>query len=300
MRSVVRMLPRAGQVLTAGDLEILGSYAAELLALHQARLHGVWGIVTGFECSLRDGLVQVAPGLALDAAGRFLVHPAITTHAVPEIPEGQTRLLVAALRPPDADCGTRGAGQALPRWIAPGHEPSAGYDLSLMRLRRVADRAEPTLDLGVRRVAHGLVRPKIATGRVPSASLPVTGSWSSWSMNVPTGLGGLTSVKPAYFVTLDQHPFGPAAGLGDPAVPPAADRLANWVGPFVSIESCETQSFTLRVSAFQPGWFPREGPALNPVGFTWTGVDTSAQPFNFLGFLRVLLLDPRLFSGGFL
>ena len=63
-----------GQVLTADDLQREQDYHRDKARLHNRFLHG-WGVVAGLTVSLDQGVVVVAPGLALDCAGNELILP---------------------------------------------------------------------------------------------------------------------------------------------------------------------------------------------------------------------------------
>ena len=63
-----------GQVLTADDLQREQDYHRDKTRLHNRFLHG-WGVVAGLRVSIDQGVVVVAPGLALDCAGNELILP---------------------------------------------------------------------------------------------------------------------------------------------------------------------------------------------------------------------------------
>ena len=63
-----------GQVLTADDLQREQDYHRDKARLHNRFLHG-WGVVAGLRVSIDQGVVVVAPGLALDCAGNELILP---------------------------------------------------------------------------------------------------------------------------------------------------------------------------------------------------------------------------------
>lgn len=293
---------RPDRRLAAADLAAMGAHTGELLMLHQARLHGVWGIAAGYEASLSEGVVTVNPGLALDARGHSLLLPRTVSVPVPPLAAGERAVLVAgwADRPTlRCDGPVWAAESARLSWQRAGTALRRGLELAIAAAVRPAEGGEPALELGVRRHAHGLVRPKVATGHVPRGSVGVTGTHASWQVRVPTGAAGLTTAAPEYFVTLDDHPFGPNVGFDvDQAVAVEPElRLARWAGPFVAVEQHGRDFFTLRVSAGQPGWpGSSAAPALNPVGFSWLAVDTSFQPFVWFQLFPDLLVLSALFG----
>lgn len=61
-----------GKLLTAGDLNREQEYHREKSKLHNRSLHG-FGIVSGLTVTLKEGLIVVDPGLALDCEGNELV-----------------------------------------------------------------------------------------------------------------------------------------------------------------------------------------------------------------------------------
>ena len=77
-----------GQLLRAEDLELEQQYFLDKSKRHNRSLHG-FGIVSGLTVTLKEGLIIVDPGLALDCEGSELVIPA----AIP-------------IAPPVADCHT--------------------------------------------------------------------------------------------------------------------------------------------------------------------------------------------------
>jgi|JI8StandDraft_1071087.scaffolds.fasta_scaffold09628_4 hypothetical protein len=289
---------RVGQCLSGADLAAQSATADELLALHNARLHQAWGIVTGYECSRDADVLVVAPGLGLDALGRTIVssRPERVT-----VPAAGNAVLVAAYseQPAVGGCDPGAMPLEAPRlrWLRPAEPVRVGLELPIVALRRSGDRE--TLDLTVRKVAHALVRPKVAMGRVQRSASPVQGTYASWTMPVSTAAGGLTSPSPAYFVTLDQHPWGELANFGSNQPPPVTRRVAEWFGPFVAVESVATTSFTVRVSGRLGDWQPQDpDPRTNPVGLSWIGIDTTYQPFDFWAFLGLGNLPAFLFFGG--
>jgi len=144
---------------------------------------------------------------------------------------------------------------------------------------------------------------------------PVTGTYANWSMTVRTDAAGFEAASsPVYLVALDAHPFGDTATLRTdstatpqleratlqsriikaealgvtttppPALPPdLSTRMQTWVGPFVSIESKDNASFTLRVVTAGAGqWAQDTAPVYNPVPVSWTAIDTR-DPGPFFG-----------------
>ncbi|MGH9928586.1 MAG: hypothetical protein ACREA9_05055 [Pyrinomonadaceae bacterium] len=73
-----------GQLLTAADFALEQQYHIEKHKLHNRALHG-FGIVSGLTVTLKEGLIVVDPGLALDCEGNELVIPAAIAIAPPLI-----------------------------------------------------------------------------------------------------------------------------------------------------------------------------------------------------------------------
>ena len=266
---------RPGQWLARTDLEAQAVTSSELLDLHQARVHDTWGIATGFDCTLDAVGLNLGPGIGLDALGRTILLAAPHHLLLP--PSGNAVLVAAFAEHLHGDACVPGLPVEAPvvRWRMPD-EVRAGLEVPLVALRRTAG-AAPTLDRTVRKRAQKVIRPRIATGRVQRASVPVHGTYGSWTMAVSTAAGGLSSPSPVYFVTLDQHPWGDLANFGDTEPPPLELRLAQWVGPFIAVEGTGPTGFAVRVSGDLGDWhqgnYPE--PGTNPVGLSWVGIDTT-------------------------
>lgn len=293
-----RVTYRPGQWLAGGDLTAESTAEAELLAVHQARVHDTWGVVHGFVCTVSDdGGLFIEPGLGFDALGRPLL---LSKRAQVRPPREADALLVVSYADRLGTDGCRPGDlpveQPVLRWRRPAGDARVGIELPLALLHVRAD--GDTVDLGVRKVAHALVRPKVATGRVQRSSAGVQGTYGNWTMWVPTSAGGLSSPSPAYFVALDQHPWGELADFGSTEPPPLQRRLAEWIGPFVAVEAVASSGFSLRVSGRLGNWNHGTYPPVttNPVGLSWVGVDTTFQVFDHRWFLN--LRNLFLFPGG--
>jgi hypothetical protein len=301
------------QCLAGADLTQASRRTAELLALHAALGHDVWGVVSGYPCSPDPAApaVKVGPGVALDACGRPLINSACQSIALPNVPDDGRAYLVdlVARWGPSADlvdgCRPRRmpVEQAELRWQVAGPAPAPpatftaysaevnlGTDVPIARLTTATATAPASISTGSRQVAHPLVRPKIASGHVPQSALQVQGTYDDWSATIDTSSAGFgAKSSPVYLVSLDAHPFGDKAALR--VVPAAvskraaeepyfpqdlAQRLQTWVGPFVSINAKDHAWFTLRViTANADAWAQKTQPEQNPVPLSWVGVDTS-------------------------
>jgi hypothetical protein len=317
---------RPDQCLAGADLNQASRRTSELLWLHAARGHGVWGVASGYTCEFDvvTRSVVLGAGVALDRCGRQLINSADRVVAVPAVPaDGPSYVLDLIARWADTSELTEGCGQRrMPaervdlRWELAGParvdpEPPPPYsprvrlgtDVPLARLTTATANAAARVDTGSRPVAHGLVRPKIATGRVLQSTVPVQAndSYADWRIRVNTTAAGFAAAaSPVYLVALDAHPFGDTATLAvradAPGVrpPDLAVRLQSWVGPFVSIESKDGTGFTLRVAtATTDKWARGTTPQTNPVPVSWTGIDTP-DPGPFIGFWTYLLLNSSL------
>jgi hypothetical protein len=320
---------RPNQCLAGADLTQANRRASELLWLHAARGHDVWGVATGYACDL-DVVTQtvvVHAGMALDSCGRQLITAEARVVALPAVPaDGSAYVvdLVARWAPTAAlsdGCGQRGmtAERVDLRWelagpatLDPNPPPPysarvrLGTDVPLARLTTATAGAGARVDTGSRPVAHGLVRPKIATGRVLQSTQPLqpTDSYADWRIRVNTTAAGFAAAtSPVYLVALDAHPFGDTATLvlgksksGATTAPPNLEtRMQSWVGPFVSIESKDGTGFTLRVvTATTDEWATGTTPPTNPVAVSWAGIDTP-DPAPVIGFSTYFLLaNPSL------
>lgn len=310
-----------GQRLDRDDLTQASARTAALLDLHIARGHDVWGVATGYACGIVDDGVSIGTGVAIDIAGHQLINAQTRTVPLPPVPAtigafaaGSVFDLVVCYDPRLAtDCDRLGlpAERATVRWVLAGPQPGdgragqvsgvpyaasmrLGMDVPLARLT-VPAQGDPTLDLRSRPVAHGLVRPKIATGQIRQASTTVVGTYTNWTVWIDTTAAGFVSASPAYLVSLDAHPFGDTADLGLGSAmgrralgtepPPLATRMTSWGGPFVSIEAKGQQGLQLRVCGIaDDDWAraQRPGRFANPVPISWVGVETVNRPFVFV------------------
>jgi hypothetical protein len=240
---------RPDQCLAGADLTQASRRTADLLALHAARHHGVWGVATGLACTLNTAAsgVVVGAGVALDACGHQLIISAPHTVPLPVTPGDGNAYLVdlvatAATTAELAD-GCRPAQlpveATLLRWETAGPAPAdstthlpysprvrLGIDVPIARLTTATAGAATHISTGSRPVAHGLVRPKIVSGHVPQSVSPVSGSYANWSMTVHTDAAGFEAgTSPVYLVTLDAHPFGETATLrADSTAGPQLER----------------------------------------------------------------------------
>ncbi len=314
------------QCLAGADLTQASRRTAELLQLHAARGHDVWGVVTGYLCSVDSAAthVVVGPGVALDACGRQLINPAEYSVPLPIVPDdGQAYLVDLVARwAPAGDLADGCQPRRMPveqadlRWQLAGPAPAAaaaptpysprvqlGADVPIARLTTATRAAPADVSTASRPVAHALVRPKIATGHIAQSAMQVDGNYADWRMEVPTALAGFEATSsPVYLVSLDAHPFGDTASLridpdAKPQPPALATRLQTWVGPFVSIQDKDNASFTLRVvTANTNGWAQNTPAGFNPVPVSWVGIDTrDAGPFSgWLVFLQQIMLSAVL------
>jgi hypothetical protein len=284
---------RPAQRLDRCDLEQSSRRAAELLDLHVARGHGVWGVASGLDCTLADSIVHVAPGVAVDMLGRQLVNASTREVPLPALPEPGAFAfdLVASVAPVEGDTcdslGPRLERIAL-RWLfaGPATDPDTppsrsskvrlGLDVPLARLITDSGGVASAVDSTSRPVAHALARPKIASGQVLQSTTEVFGSYADWTMLVSTTSGGFLGSSPVYLVNLDAHPFGDTATLrpNDADSPPDLATRQRWP-LFVAIESTWAQGFQLRVvTATDDNWATAAQPGTNPVPVSWIAIDT--------------------------
>jgi hypothetical protein len=225
------------QCLAGADLTQATCRTAELLQLHAARGHDVWGVVTGFLCStdVAGSAVVVGPGVALDACGHQLINPADYSVPVPNVPDDGRAYLVDLIArcAPTADLADGCRPGQMPvervhiRWEFAGPAPPdaatptpyssrvhLGADVPIARFTTASAAAAARVSTSSRPVAHALVRPKIATGHIPQSAKEVVGSYADWHMEVSTASAGFEATSsPVYLVSLDAHPFGPTASL---------------------------------------------------------------------------------------
>jgi hypothetical protein len=298
---------RPDQYLVGADLAQASRRTADLLALHAARVHGVWGVADGYFCVASRRAVVVGPGVALDYCGRPVVNSAERVVPLPVVPVNGSAYVVdlvarwasTAELPESCSHQSMPAEQAHLRWELAGFAGTSppsyssrirlGTDIPIARVMFHAGDAsvQPVVDIRSRPMAHALTRPKIATGHVLQSTHPAEGFYADWRMTVSTASAGFeATTRPVYLVSLDAHPFGDTASLGgDPDAgppPPLADRLQKWRGPYLSIQSSTATQFIMRVlSSTDGGWAQGAKMPKNPVPISWVGIDTSEPgPFT--------------------
>jgi hypothetical protein len=280
--------------------------------LHVRGLHGVWGIALGYEISFPDDKrksLQVTQGLAYDCGGHEIIMPASLTVDLPPAPHGSGAkswwfdLLIRYDNniPPSRystfeACGGLSRIQEQPvfRWsyagngpepIAPGFADDVrlGEEIPIARVEVLSSGAFGELDLAVRRVARGLVRPHVAEGRVEQGSVGIDGSLLHWTARIDTLSGGFTTLSPFYFVSLGDHPWlAPNSGFSDTANTLTPEQRGRLLGPFTSIVAPFKTGFTLEVRAATSvdivdtlRGAAQQGLRL-PVDVNWLGIERNA------------------------
>ena len=279
----IRHLPH--EALQARDLTHGVDRDERLRRLHTVALHGVWGVATGLGLAVDAGSVRVEPGVAYDATGRALVCPDPVTVPLPPLPvlpgapSLWADLLLAAGGPSDDRPRWRwsiaGPARADVPTPTPARDVRPGIDVPLGRVVLVPG-PPPTAvgspDLEFRKVAHGLVRPRIAVDVLLAGTVPVRGYVGSWTVHVDTRVGGF-SRAPAYAVVLG----------GDPLAryfPDGAGRDPGLVGPFLSVTRSDATGFDVTVwfawpetDQAAPLQLLKSPMSVLPVPVQWTGVE---------------------------
>ena len=81
----------AGKIMTAEDFSTEQDYFLGKLRRHNRYLHG-WGVVRGFEVSLRGDKIVVTPGVAVDCAGNEII---LEAREMLELPPDQRQFYLA-------------------------------------------------------------------------------------------------------------------------------------------------------------------------------------------------------------
>lgn len=202
-----------GQRLTADDLSEAFGYERELRWLHNRSLHG-WGIAAGFAVTgaRDDTTVTIAPGYAIDCAGRDIV----LEHARIEVPrvasESTWHLTVSYAADEDlaaeerrGACDTQGAVRLFDeprlRWLdatGKGEERlRPGLDIVLARaaVRGCKLQREPSPSAR-RQLAR--TQPYVFAGQTPVGSTP----WRSWpESDSPAGVATTVSTAAGGFLS---------------------------------------------------------------------------------------------------
>jgi hypothetical protein len=260
--AVGRAIWRDGQVLASGDLNGEWSDEARRRRLHVRYLHRTGGIALGFTVQASSAGVTVAPGYAIDNAGRDLL---LSQPLVLPLPGDGTFILVAAFdsaaacRPslPAADfCAGPDPERerAAISWVA-GNAASVGTQVPLARAMIAGGAITGDLDFRVRVNARRLVKPYVASGITQAGAT----NWSDASglhapnlyleAQIDTSAGGFL-VTPGYFAALrranapGQHP---RAGSLDEAAKPFGSQPAFSLDGLGVITRPTTQGFTFRM-----------------------------------------------------
>ncbi|SEB02580.1 MULTISPECIES: hypothetical protein [unclassified Mycobacterium] len=306
---------RPDQLLSGDDLVQASRRTSDLMALHAARVHGVWGVARGYLCAVsnrRDKAIVVGSGVGVDHCGRLVLNAEDRELPLPSVPVNGSAFMVdlvarysATAELPES-CGrdSMPTEQAQFRWEhagfvgggVPPYSPAIrlGIDIPIARVTIGGDRG-PVVETRSRPTAHALIRPKIATGRILQATRATEGVYADWKMLVDTRSAGFDSnAKPVYLVSLDAHPFGDTASFPTNAGPPPdlVDRMQKWRGPYVSIRNSSATTFLMRVLASTDGGWGRDAVTeVNPVPMSWVGIDTfGGGPFAAAAFLQKMRL----------
>jgi hypothetical protein len=211
------------QLLTAADLTELVEAERALRLLHHRALHG-WGISRGMEVTgaVGDARLVVAPGYALDAAGRELLLTAGVELDLPAVagePEGEAEEFLLVVRwTEDGEAAVRlreGAGDAFGavrldntptlQWL-PAKSVRNGFDLVLAGAKVRDCRLAAPPDGSVRRLLK--VSPHVASGSTEPGATEwklvrnASGSVTGVRTEVDTRSGGFTG-PPTYLVRLE-------------------------------------------------------------------------------------------------
>lgn len=276
-----------GAELTHRDLADAVAHEARMLALHVAALHDTWGVAPGLTLALSSDQrsVLVGPGVAYTSIGDALVLAKPTP--APPFPATalMADLVIAAPNANDAwpcerlhDCGGQVPRERPSlRWetAADASNPAAlfsatlapgirfGEDVPLGRCTRHPDGTLAGPDLQVRRTARGLVRPHVGFGVLAPGTLAWVGTGAELTASVDTSAAGFT-LPPRYVVWLT---------AGDP-------WPAGVIGPFVSIQSPDTASFTLGLlcAVRSPATLPAAAVRARAAGASvfWIGVESTS------------------------
>ena len=108
--------------MTAKDFSTEQDYFLGKLRRHNRYLHG-WGVVYGFEVSLRRDKIVVSPGVAVDCAGNEIV---LETRQVLEMPPAQRQFYLTVAY-------TETLVNMVPTLVSEIASPDAGVEYSLVQ-----------------------------------------------------------------------------------------------------------------------------------------------------------------------
>lgn len=318
-----------GQRLAGQDLRDDVDYAARMRELHVQALHGVWGISLGYEVipAKDKKSVNVTQGVAYDCSGREILLSATLPLDVPQAPRESTAQawwFDLLIRYDDHETAASGyiANRPCPettpnlprarlawRWSYAGDAPTPfitpvgfaddvrlGEEIPLARVRVMRQGEFAELDLSVRRVARGLVRPHISGGQVRRGSVAIQGSPWHWTVWINTSSGGFNTETPIYFASLVDHPWlshnSDFAAITS-ELPLDDDHKRQLFGPFITIKAPSRAGFILdvrmatininiNINIFEsmPGATHRSVGLTLPVAVNWLGIEpvTGCQP----------------------
>jgi hypothetical protein len=288
-----------GQALTATDLQAVLSYHRDLLWLHQRTLHGT-GIASGLGVAGAKGdkSVVVAPGYAIDAAGRSIVLDAACTLPIPAVVAGpsgaaMTYYLTVGYATDDqlaptvraGTCGSDGAVRRADAPILAWHEPNdAGDALVLCAIAVLNCKLAGPVDLSLRRSAIPDRQPFIYAGQ----SQPAATRWSLWRAGdseggIVLGLKATINTSEAGFANT---PHYQACVVGSREIRQDPDDAHGAVlDGFVQVAAASSAQFELRMTVVpgsrdvNPDWALAEDrlvtfPVANRWYVSWLGVES--------------------------
>jgi hypothetical protein len=215
-KALTRVRYHSGQKLSASDLQLSSDRQASLRALHMRALHNTWGIALDFQVSLENDNSEllVQPGLAYDGFGQELILTSQKSFNLSGRNSESQTVLVVSKADIDAKfesalnfCEQEELHYDLEFSWREKNQVRLGRDIPLAEL--TFDGNEVFLDVGLRRYAKPMRRPKIESGTLKL-------SWDQWEPKiienetvalklkqpVDTSIAGFSTELPYYFAQI--------------------------------------------------------------------------------------------------
>ena len=254
-----------GSRLLARDLGDTARHEAQWQGLHVSQAHDTWGVAAGLGLTLTPNgrSVVVGAGAAFDCKGQAISLPSPVELSEP------TEDVPGIVTPPfDVVLGKNG-----PRWEATGFGPAQpgfgkrvriGTDIPLGRYIRLPWGQLTGPNMGFRKTARPMTRPRIGVGLVTASALTWIAVNGTISAAIDTSASNFSST-PRYVGWIASRP-----------------DMGDLIGPFLSLSAFYPDHFTVRMLAISRFGDSAVGVQLSLLSraaamrIAWVGVESNA------------------------
>lgn len=245
-----------GSRLLARDLGDTARNEARWQGLHVSQAHDTWGVATGLGLTFTpDGRsVVVGAGAAFDCKGQVI---SLSSPVVLPAPTEEASGMVAPAF--DVILGKNG-----PRWEASGKHVRIGTDIPLGRYIRLPWGQLTGPNMGFRKTARPMARPKVGVGLVSAGALTWIAVNGMLSTTIDTSASNFSST-PRYVGWIASRP-----------------DMGDLIGPFLSLSAFYPDHFTVRMLAISRLGDSAVGVQLSLLSraaamrIAWVGVESNA------------------------